>query len=66
MKKLLALVLAGVVFNAVADTEVRYYTVSMYATPAELNCNTRWPGSVYFGIRMGGAGYVYLACRKDS
>ncbi|MEN9865774.1 MAG: hypothetical protein RL748_1364 [Pseudomonadota bacterium] len=66
MKKLLALVLAGVVFNAVAATEVRYYTVPSNYTPTNGDCNARWPGSVYNGMRMGGAGYAYLSCRKDS
>ncbi|SMC28114.1 hypothetical protein SAMN02745857_03129 [Andreprevotia lacus DSM 23236] len=67
MKKqfaLLVLLLCGVVTNAFA-LEARYYELSNYTqVDGPSYCEAVWPGSHYFGVRMGFNGNYFLACQK--
>ncbi|WP_156970730.1 hypothetical protein [Andreprevotia chitinilytica] len=66
MKKLFALgvLLCGVMLN-VSASEVRYYLVSGNSNAGgQSYCDAVWPGSQYFGVRMGSGPYYYVACTK--
>ena len=57
-----ALALAG---SAFASGSVQYYLWASPVAPPANFCQTVWPGSVYFGVRMNVAGQgYYIACMK--
>ncbi|UXY16363.1 hypothetical protein N8I74_04910 [Chitiniphilus purpureus] len=66
MKKLLALAVLFFGMAGSAQAVVQYYPISNN-TPdfdGQAYCSTVWPGSTFFGFRMGDASYHYIACQK--
>ncbi|TJZ74203.1 hypothetical protein [Chitiniphilus eburneus] len=65
MKRLaLGVLLSSIMMNAFAY-EVRYFTLPNTTTvDGQTYCDAAWPGSQYFGIRMGNYQYYYIACKQ--